>query len=110
VAGGPVLDWSRYEVMYGERYMGTPQTNPEGYKANCLIEQAGHLRGHLLLIHDDQDGTVVPQHSMQFLKTAVKEGTFPDYFMYPGHEHNVRGVDRVHLLEKIARYFDDYLK
>jgi dipeptidyl aminopeptidase/acylaminoacyl peptidase len=47
---------------------------------------------------------------MQFLKTAVKEGTFPDYFMYPGHEHNVRGVDRVHLLEKIARYFDDYLK
>jgi dipeptidyl aminopeptidase/acylaminoacyl peptidase len=110
VAGGPVLDWSRYEVMYGERYMGTPQSNPDGYRANCLIQQAGRLQGHLLLIHDDQDGTVVPQHSMQFLKTAVKEGTFPDYFMYPGHEHNVRGVDRVHLLEKIARYFDDYLK
>jgi dipeptidyl aminopeptidase/acylaminoacyl peptidase len=110
VAGGPVLDWSRYEVMYGERYMGTPQTNPEGYKANCLVEQADRLKGHLLLIHDDQDATVVPQHSMQFLRNAINVGTFPDYFMYPGHEHNVRGVDRVHLHEKIARYFNDYLK
>lgn len=110
VAGGPVLDWSRYEVMYGERYMGTPQSNPQGYESNRLIDQTERLRGHLLLIHDDQDGTVVPQHSMQFLKNSVRTGVFPDYFMYPGHEHNVRGVDRVHLLEKISRYFEDYLK
>ena len=109
VCGGPVLDWSRYEVMYGERYMGTPQNNPEGYAANTLVNQAAKLRGHLLIIHDDQDGTVVPQMSMQFLKNAVAADTYPDFLMYIGHEHNVRGKDRVHLLNNITRYFDEHL-
>lgn len=109
VCGGPVLDWSRYEVMYGERYMGTPQDNPDGYKANTMIEQTEKLKGHLLIIHDDQDGTVVPQMSMQFLKNAVATGTYPDFLMYMNHEHNVRGQDRVHLLNNITRYFDEHL-
>lgn len=109
VCGGPVLDWSRYEVMYGERYMGTPENNPEGYAANTLISQTQKLQGHLLIIHDDQDGTVVPQMSYQFLKNSVASGTYPDFLMYMNHEHNVRGKDRVHLLNNIARYFDEYL-
>ncbi|MCR5395017.1 MAG: S9 family peptidase [Bacteroidales bacterium] len=109
VCGGPVLDWSRYEVMYGERYMGTPQDNPEGYAANCLIHQAGKLRGKLLIIHDDQDDTVVPQMSVQFLKNSVEEGTYPDFMLYANHKHNVRGKDRVHLLTRIAQYFFDHL-
>lgn len=109
VAGGPVLDWSRYEVMYGERYMSTPQDNPEGYAANTLIDQTAQLKGHLLLIHDDQDDTVVPQMSMQFLKKAVENHTYPDFLMYINHAHNVRGQDRVHLLQNIARYFDEHL-
>ena len=109
VCGGPVLDWSRYEVMYGERYMGTPQDNPDGYAASTLINQAAKLRGHLLIIHDDQDGTVVPQMSMQFLKNAVAADTYPDFLMYIGHEHNVRGRDRVHLLNNITRYFEEHL-
>ena len=109
VCGGPVLDWSRYEVMYGERYMGTPQDNPDGYKANTMIDQTHKLQGHLLIIHDDQDGTVVPQMSMQFLRNAVTTGTYPDFLMYINHEHNVRGRDRVHLLNNIARYFDEHL-
>ena len=109
VCGGPVLDWSRYEVMYGERYMGTPQDNPEGYAANTMIHQTEKLQGHLLIIHDDQDGTVVPQMSYQFLKNAVANGTYPDFLMYMNHEHNVRGKDRVHLLNNIARYFDEHL-
>lgn len=110
VCGGPVLDWSRYEVMYGERYMGTPQNNPEGYARNCMISQADKLQGRLLIIHDDQDATVVPQMSFQFLKNSVQAGTYPDFMIYPNHEHNVRGKDRVHLLTRIARYFDDFLK
>lgn len=109
VCGGPVLDWSRYEVMYGERYMGTPQNNPEGYKANTMKDQTEKLRGHLLIIHDDQDGTVVPQMSYQFLNNAVGSDTYPDFLMYMNHEHNVRGADRVHLLNNIARYFDEHL-
>jgi dipeptidyl-peptidase-4 len=110
VAGGPVIDWKYYEVMYGERYMDTPQTNPDGYKECDLKNYAGNLKGHLLIIHDDHDDTCVPQHSITFLKACVEARTYPDFFTYPGHKHNVIGRERVHLHEKITRYFDDYLK
>lgn len=110
VAGGPVIDWSNYEIMYGERYMDRPQDNPEGYKNANLKLKAGRLKGRLLLIHGDIDPVVVWQHSLGFLKACVDAGTYPDYFVYPRHEHNVIGKDRPHLHEKITRYFDDYLK
>ena len=105
VCGGPVTDWKYYEVMYGERYMDTPQSNPEGYKNACLLNYVKDMKGSLLIIHDDQDETVVPQNSVTFLKKCVDEGKQVDFFLYPGHEHNVRGKDRVHLNEKMARYF-----
>lgn len=110
VAGGAVIDWKYYEVMYGERYMDTPQQNPEGYEACDLKKLAGQLKGRLLMIHDDQDPVVVPQHVVSFLQACVEARTYPDFFLYPGHEHNVLGRDRVHLHEKITRYFDEYLK
>ena len=109
VAGGPVIDWSYYEVMYGERYMDTPQNNPEGYKQCNLKNEAGNLKGHLLLIHDDHDDTCVPQHTLSFIQACVEARTYPDLFIYPGHKHNVMGRDRVHLYEKITRYFEDHL-
>lgn len=110
VAGGPVIDWGYYEVMYGERYMDTPQANPDGYKECNLNTHAGKLKGHLLIIHDDHDDTCVPQHTLSFMKACVDARTYPDLFIYPTHKHNVLGRDRVHLHEKITRYFDDYLK
>ncbi len=110
VAGGSVIDWKYYEIMYGERYMDTPESNPEGYKACDLKELAGALRGNLLLIQDTNDPVVVPQHTLSFLQACVEARTYPDYFEYPGHGHNVRGRDRVHLFEKITRYFDQHLK
>ena len=109
VAGGPVIDWKYYEVMYGERYMDTPQDNPEGYKQCDLKQYAGNLKGHLLIIHDDHDDTCVPQHTLSFIKACVDARTYPDLFIYPCHKHNVLGRDRVHLHEKITRYFEDYL-
>ncbi len=108
-AGGPVIDWKHYEVMYGERYMDTPESNPEGYKETDLKNLAGHLKGRLLLIHDDHDDTCVPQHTLSFMKACVDARTYPDLFIYPMHKHNVLGRDRVHLHEKITRYFEDYL-
>ena len=105
VAGGPVIDWGYYEVMYGERYMDTPQTNPEGYQETNLKNLAGNLKGHLLIIHDDHDDTCVPQHTLSFMKACVDARTYPDLFIYPNHKHNVIGRDRVHLHEKITRYF-----
>ena len=110
VAGGPVIDWKWYEVMYGERYMDTPQQNPEGYEKTSLINKAGQLKGRLQIITGYNDNTVVPQHCLSFLDACIKAGTHPDFFAYPGEEHNMRGHASVHLHERITRYFEDYLK
>jgi dipeptidyl-peptidase-4 len=110
VAGGPVIDWKYYEIMYGERYMDTPEENPEGYEAANMNLLAGNLKGRFLLIHGDEDATVVWQNSLSFLKSCIAAGTYPDYLVYPGQEHNMTGRDKVHLHEKITRYFEDFLK
>jgi dipeptidyl-peptidase-4 len=106
VAGGPVMDWSMYEVMYTERYMDTPEENPEGYAATALPPLAGRLSDHLLLITGGADPVVLPEHSLSFIKACVDNGVQVDFFNYPGHEHNVRGKDRVHLMEKVLDYID----
>ena len=110
VAGGPVIDWKWYEVMYGERYMGTPQDNPEGYAKSSLIDKAKNLKGKLQIITGYNDPTVVPQQCLSFLDACIKAGTQPDFFAYPGEEHNMRGHASVHLHERITQYFEDYLK
>ena len=109
VAGGPVMDWKMYEVMYTERYMDSPQDNPEGYEDANLLTKVKNLKGKLLLIHGTNDNVVVWQNSIDFIKKSVDEGVQVVYFVYPGHEHNVRGKDRVHLMQKITDYFDEYL-
>jgi len=110
VAGGPVIDWKYYEIMYGERYMDTPQDNPEGYAKTSLLDKVKNLKGRLLLIHGAQDPVVVQQHSMNFIESSIKAGKQVDYFLYPNHEHNVSGRDRIHMYAKIADYFDVHLK
>lgn len=110
VAGGPVIDWKYYEIMYGERYMDTPQENPEGYAKASLLDKAKNLKGRLLIIHGAQDPVVVQQNSMNFIESCIKAGKQVDYFLYPNHEHNVAGKDRIHMYAKIADYFDTHLK
>jgi dipeptidyl-peptidase-4 len=110
VAGGPVIDWKMYEIMYTERYMDTPEENPEGYDNANLLTKVKNLEGKLLMIHGTNDDVVVWQHSLKFVKACVDEGVQLDYFVYPGHLHNVRGKDRVHLMQKITDHFDLYLK
>lgn len=107
VAGGPVIDWAYYEVMYGERYMDTPEENPDGYKNSQVYNYIENLDGKLLLITGSVDPTVLPQHSMMLLDEAVDKGVQVDFFSYPMHEHNVRGKDRVHLIEKILLYIEE---
>ena len=110
VAGGPVIDWKWYEVMYGERYMDTPQTNPDGYAKTSLLKKAKDLKGKLQIITGYNDATVVPQHCLSFIAECIKAGTQPDFFVYPGEPHNMRGHQSVHLHERITQYFEDYLK
>ena len=109
VAGGSVIDWSYYEVMYTERYMDTPQQNPEGYKEASLLNYVQNLKGKLLMIHGTSDPTVVWQNDLMFLKKCEDLGIPIDYIVYPGQEHGVRGVDTFHMYNKITKYFDDNL-
>ena len=110
VAGGPVIDWKWYEVMYGERYMDTPQSNPEGYEKTSLLNKAKNLKGKLQIIIGMNDPTVVPQNALMFLNACSEAGTQPDFFAYPGEGHNMMGHKSVHLHERITQYFEDYLK
>ncbi|MEA1874030.1 MAG: DPP IV N-terminal domain-containing protein [Bacteroidota bacterium] len=110
VAGGSVIDWKYYEIMYGERYMDTPEENPEGYEANNLAKQCEKLEGKLMMIHGGIDPVVVQQHSLVFVRECIKNQIPIDYFVYPRAEHNVGGYNRIHLMQKVTDYFDDYLK
>ena len=109
VAGGPVVDWKYYEVMYGERYMDTPQDNPDGYKETSILNKIGKLQGRLLIIHGGVDPVVVSQNSYDLLLKSIEEDVQIDFFMYPNDEHNVYGRDRIHLMKKVTQYFDDFL-
>jgi len=109
VAGGPVIDWSLYEVMYGERYMDTPQTNPDGYRITSLLGKAANLQGRLLIIYGLNDPVCVPQHTLSFIRACIDAGTCPDLFTYPGDGHNMFGTDRIHLHRLITRYFEENL-
>jgi dipeptidyl-peptidase-4 len=104
VAGGPVMDWSLYEVMYTERYMDTPQTNKSGFIKSNWNKQVNKLEDPLLIIHGAIDDVVVWQHSLEFIRECVSKGIPVDYFVYPEHKHNVRGKDRVHLIQKVIDY------
>ena len=110
VAGGPVIDWKYYEVMYDERYMSTPQENPEGYEQTSLLNKAKNLKGRLQIIFGYNDPTCVPQHTLSFMRACIDADTQPDLFTYPNQGHNMDGHDMVHLHERITRYFEDYLK
>jgi dipeptidyl-peptidase-4 len=109
VAGGPVIDWKFYEVMYTERYMDTPEQNPEGFESTSLLGKVGNLNGKLLMIHGLMDDVVVPQHNLAFVRKCVEEEVQVDFFPYPTHPHNVRGKDRVHLMRKVIDYIQNGL-
>lgn len=110
VAGGPVCDWSMYEVMYTERYMDTPEANPEGYANANLVQRSSNLSDDLLVIHGTLDDVVLWQHSQALLKACIDNDIQLDYFIYPQHAHNVRGIDRYHLMEKVLDYILERIK
>ena len=109
VGGGAVIDWKLYEIMYGERYMDTPQKNPKGYEEANLLNYVENLNGKLLLVHGTSDPTVVWENTLEFAKKATQLNKPLDYYPYVGHGHGVRGRDAVHLYQKISQYFLDNL-
>ena len=109
VSGGPVIDWKWYEVMYGERYMGTPQDNPDGYARTSLINMVPEIKGKLLICQGALDNTVVWQHCLSFIQECINHNIQLDFFTYPLARHNMEGMERVHLMDKVSEYFEQNL-
>lgn len=107
VAGGPVTNWKWYEIMYGERYMDRWQDNEAGFEKAKVHNYVENLDGKLLEIIGSVDPVVVPQHTMTLLQAFIKAKKQVDFFSYPMHPHNVRGIDRVHLMQKVLGYVID---
>ena len=90
VAHAPVTDWKFYDTIYTERYMGTPQNNPEGYKASAPLNQAENLKGKLMLVHGTGDDNVHFANSVALLNALIDSGRYPDQLMvFPGRGHGI---------------------
>ncbi|GET46136.1 S9 family peptidase [Capnocytophaga felis] len=104
VAGGAVTDWKFYEIMYGERYMDTPEQNPEGYENSRVGKYLNNLEGKLLFIHGSVDDVVVPQHVLSIMQESITKKKLVDLSIYPMHAHGVRGADHANLVQRILDY------
>lgn len=110
VAGGPVIDWRWYEVMYGERYMDTPQANPDGYAASSLVPKASRLKAATMIFQGAEDDTVVLQNCYSFIQECIGQGIRIDFFTFPCAEHNMRGAERVYLYDRVTDFIDSALR
>ena len=105
-----MVNWEWYEVMYGERYMDTPQENPSGYANANIIPKIKNVKCPLLVMHGAQDHTVVQQHTLELLRQAVSDDIELEYFVYTAHDHNVIGPERRHLYNKLLRFHNQNTK
>jgi dipeptidyl-peptidase-4 len=87
VAGGPVTDWTLYDTHYTERFMGTPQTNPEAYKRSSVLTHAADLNGPLLIMHGMADDNVLFTHSTALFKRLQDLNEPFEIMAYPGSKH-----------------------
>jgi dipeptidyl-peptidase-4 len=92
IAGGPPTDWHLYDTIYTERYMDTPQNNPEGYERTSVIKAAGNLHGQLLLIHGGIDDNVHVENTFKFIDALQKADKEFQLMIYPQSRHGVGGT------------------
>lgn len=110
VAIAPVSDWRFYDTVYGERFMRTPQQNPEGYKNGSAINIINQLEGNLLMIHGSADDNVHLQNTMEYLDAAIGAGKNVDLFIMPDRDHSMTGAkNRNYIYNKVIKYFNDNL-
>ena len=106
IAGGSVTDWRDYDSIYTERYMQTPQNNPEGYKKSSPVHAAKDLHGKLLLIHGAIDDNVHMQNTIQFVYELQKAGKQFELMLYPKSRH---GVTDPPLLKHMRQMMTDFI-
>lgn len=109
VAGASVTDWRNYDSAYTERFMRTPQENPEGYDAGSTLPFAANLRGKLLLVHGMTDNNVHPSNTMQLIDALVTAGKTFDLMVYPNQRHGIGGASGAHLNALRLDYFKRHL-
>lgn len=91
IAGAPVTDWRNYDTIYTERYMDTPQNNPEGYHASSVVEAAGKLHGRLLILHGMQDDNVHLRNTTQLVHALQQADRDFEVMVYPRAKHGLHG-------------------
>jgi dipeptidyl-peptidase-4 len=105
IAGAPVTSWELYDTIYTERFMRTPQENPEGYSIGAPLSYADGLAGELLIIHGTADDNVHPQNTLRMIAELEEAGKQFDMRLYPGQRHGVRGSTlSVNLYEMMTRF------
>jgi len=110
VARSPVTDWRSYDTIYTERYMRTPQANPEGYKSGSAMTYADNLKGKLLLVHGLVDNNVNIGNTIHLADALQKSGKMFDLMIYPENRHGIRGYHRDHLNTLQRTYFLSHLR
>lgn len=111
VAGAPVTDWALYDTHYTERYMGTPQDNPEGYRQANVLTYADQLKQPLLIYHGMADDNVLFTHTAM-LTHRLQQSMIPFEMMaYPGKAHGIRGREAsIHRYQLITEFFNRHLR
>ena len=110
IAVAPVTNWRFYDTIYTERYMQTPQENPNGYDLNSPINHVDSLKGNFLLIHGSADDNVHVQNTYEMVDALIKSNKQFDLFIYPDKNHGIYGgTTRLHLFTKITDFINKKL-
>jgi len=110
IAGAPVTDWRNYDSIYTERYMSTPEANPEGYKTSSVVEAAGELHGRLMLIHGEIDDNVHMTNTLQLAYALQKSGKQFEMMVYPKSRHGITDPQQVsHQFEMMTDFWVRHL-
>ena len=110
-AGAPVTDWDGYDTHYTERYMGTPASNPDGYRNGSVMTHVAGMRDRrLLLIHGLIDENVHFRHTARLINALIAEGIDHELFLFPDERHVPRAeADRAFMEARIVEFFRDAL-
>jgi dipeptidyl-peptidase-4 len=109
-AGAPVTDWRQYDTIYTERYMGTPQENPDGYADSSPVNFAGGLQGKLLIVHATGDDNVHFANTVELADRFVEAGKYAEYQIYAGRGHGISDAQaRIHIFDRVTQFFIENL-
>ncbi|MGQ8335503.1 S9 family peptidase [Sunxiuqinia sp. A32] len=111
IAVAPVTNWRFYDSVYTERFMRTPNENPDGYDDNSPLSYAQNVKGRLLIIHGSADDNVHYQNTMEYTEKLVQAGVQFDMAIYTNRNHSIYGGNtRLHLYQRMTNFLIDQLK